>query len=108
MKRHRIEQSDKGDLYILGEMLAAADAGDRSDLSRLSLKLYKNEFGKYLLASELNVNFPSARRLCTAVAFSGADGVREFLRESGKGIADAGRKLLEQAAQYDDAFAAAH
>jgi hypothetical protein len=108
MKRHCIEQSDKGDLYIQGEILAAADAGDASDISRLSLRLYKNEFGKYLLSSELNVNFPKTRRLCTAVTFSGAEGVREFLRESGKGIADAGRKLLEQAALYDDAFSPAH
>jgi hypothetical protein len=108
LRKYTVRRDELPDLELKGRKLAGADdrdpLGDGREPYWLELALYKTNVGKYVLASTLHADGNEPRELNSALSFSSARNVYDFLTCEGPDSNRLVYELLKQSCLRDKAF----
>ncbi len=108
MQKIRLKRSDRDDLVFTGTLLASVDDQYRneSNFSWLKLSLYQTSSKAYILGVTLHrYSSTGLKNLCSAVAFTSIEDIRDFLcRDECRDISELLDILLKQATKTKKAL----
>lgn len=106
MNQIRLQRHGKPDLIFNGLELARVDDREFTGFTEnwLETSLYRTAMGQYVLASVFHITNCGQRDLSTAVVFTSAEDLFEYMEVGTKPLSSLTAELLRQASIEDEAF----